>query len=343
MTSGRGSLRAVILLLAALFISPLFSLADTTRTQAIPIRAGWNAVFLEVSPADSEPGAVFTNTPIDMVASYFAPPSSAQFMSDPSVDMLRQAGWGVWYGPARPDAFLSTLHAIYGQRAYLIHATAAFTWRVSGEVELPDIRWQPDCFNLVGFALDALAPPTYAQFFAGSAAHDLERIFRLVDGSWQRVANPSAVSMRSGEAFWVYCKRSSRYMGPVTVKTGSYRSLVIGSDPGELILRNEMPHPVSATLEHLPQGTNAVPLSLVVQSLGETNQPYKVVATPLPDGAWTQNLPPLETGEASAVPLAVRLGAMKAYRHSSLIRISTDIGTETWVPVVGLRRDLEDN
>src|SRR5262245_12293010 len=113
-------------LLCSAFLSvELFSgntlLGGATRSQQVLLKKGWNAVFLEVDPADPAPTTVFARTPVDIAASFYAPASSAQFVSNPSVDLFKMAGWGVWYAENRPDAFLKTLHAVNGRQAYLVH------------------------------------------------------------------------------------------------------------------------------------------------------------------------------------------------------------------------------
>lgn len=314
---------------------------EALRTERIPVRAGWNAVFLSVHPVDPDPEAVFASTPADIVASYYTADSSAQFMTDPGVNFFRQTGWGVWYAENRPDAFLRSLHAIFGQRAYLIHARADFTWEIAGTVLPPEIRWQSDAYNLVGFTLPAQGAPTFAQFFANSQAHRSGPIFRLVGGTWQRVSDPAAAPMRSGEAFWIYCRGASDYQGPLRVRTTTSRGLVLGGASDSLLLRNETDHPLTPTLEHIVSGPNPVPLSLVIQAVGTPVGPVQSVSVPQPPQNWSQTLPPLEAGAALRVPLAARREDMGSFRHSSLLKVSTDLGTEVWIPVLGIREDLQ--
>ena len=101
------------------------------RTQELALSAGWNAVFLEVEPLDDSPAKVFAGLPVDKVATLFGHPASNQFVTDPGVDLFKATGWGVWYAPGLPEAFLKSLGAINGNRAYLVHATAACQWRSS--------------------------------------------------------------------------------------------------------------------------------------------------------------------------------------------------------------------
>jgi hypothetical protein len=316
---------------------------DPVRTQTLSLSEGWNAVFLEVYPSESDPAVLWAQTPIDVVAAFNTPSVAAQFLTDPGADLFRQAGWGVWYEAGRPDAFLSTLQVIYGQRAYLIHARSAFTWTVTGLVVPPETTWQPDAFNFVGFGVDGQAPPTFDQFFAGSKAHHHNRIYRLANGAWRRVVNPEQETMRSGEAFWIYCDGSSKYQGPLRVETTTRHGLLLGSDGDAVVLRNQTDHPLIPTLEHAPSGTNTVPLSIVIQMVGDPAASVRSVAAPQPDGPWEQPLPPLEAGQSVRVPLELRLQDMRAATQSSLLKISTDMGTETWIPVIGVRKDLEEN
>ena len=102
------------------------------RTQTVSLTAGWNAVFLEVEPLDAAPGAVFKGLPVDIAAAYFPHEATTQFVTNPGVHLFKGLGWGVWYAEDRPDAFLKTLNAIYGQQAYLIHTKQAFQWKVDG-------------------------------------------------------------------------------------------------------------------------------------------------------------------------------------------------------------------
>ncbi|MBL9139752.1 MAG: hypothetical protein JNK85_28035 [Verrucomicrobiales bacterium] len=312
------------------------------RTQTLSLHQGWNAVFLEVHPTDAEPAKVFAGIPVDIVATFQARPASAQFVSNPSVDQFRQEGWGVWYAADRPDGFLSTLFAVHGHQAYLVHAKEAFTGRIRGAVVLSEVRWQPGAFNLVGFSVNATAPPTFAEYFRGSKAHTHNRIYRLVEGSWQRLTDPSNEAMRSGEAFWIYCDGPSTYQGPLRVETLTRRGLVLGAAEAEVILRNETGHPLSPKLEHLPVEGDPVPLSIVVQGVRDPVSPVKRLVSRKPSGPWLQQMPALEADRSVRIPFHARIEEMQAFCQSSLLRISTDLGTESWVPVIGIREDLEE-
>lgn len=316
--------------------------APATRSQVITLRAGWNAVFLEVDPLEPEPDQVFAGLPVDIAAGYFARTASAQYVTNPEANIFKRAGWGVWYGPGRADGFLSTLHAISGQRAYLLHATEGCVWQVRGAVVRLAVRWQPDAFNLVGFSVARQGGPTFAEFFGGSRAHSHNRVYRLEDDAWRRVTDPTAESLRSGEAFWIYCDGSSSYQGPLRVEPPVQQGVVLLRKPGEVVLRNDSGHPLTATVEHVPAEGPPVPLSLVMSGVRGSDGMIGRISAPMPAGAWVQALPPIEAGGGLRLPMEARREDIQLPRQASLLKISTDIGTEDWIPVICLRQDLEE-
>lgn len=310
------------------------------RNQEIQLQQGWNAVFLEVEPADTAPAKVFEGLPVDRVATLFQNPSTNQFVTDPGVELFKGSGWGVWYEPGLPEAFLKSLDAIEGNRAYLVHAKSAITWKVSGRVTGALTKWQPDAFNLVGFPVQAVGGPTFAQFFAGSDGHRGQTIYRLVGGRWKKVLQPSSETLRSGESFWIHCKGASDFQGPLQVETASSQGLMLSQGASEVILRNRCPHPLTATVHHVAGDTLPLPLSIIVRSYGNPAAPVQTVEARRPAGAWEQALPPLEIGAALAIPLECRSAELLRPRQGSLLKITTDLGTETWIPLSGFRDDL---
>jgi hypothetical protein len=62
----------------------------------------------------------------------------------------------------------------------------------------------------------------------------------------------------------------------------------------------------------------------------------------MPNGAWRQPMPPLAANASISVPFECRAAAMSRPSQTSLLKITTDIGTETWVPVMSFRDDLSE-
>src|SRR5689334_13930156 len=74
-------------ILAWLLVAQVTS-AEISRTQTITIHRGWNAVYLQVSPTNRDPSAVFANTPFDIVGTYFPVEKAVQYIQNPS-----SVGW----------------------------------------------------------------------------------------------------------------------------------------------------------------------------------------------------------------------------------------------------------
>lgn len=311
------------------------------RTQTIQLAAGWNAVFLEVEPLNPDPAVVFAGTPVEVVGGFVARTASAQFVSNPGANLFRRAGWGVWYSPDRPDAFLKTLHGIHARQGYLIESRQAFTWNITGQVVSEEVRWQPNAYNLVGFSVVETGAPTFGQFFAGSTAHRHDRLYRLEQGVWRKVVDASGESMRSGEAFWIYCDGASTYQGPLGVQTAFGHQLSLGRGTDALTLRNATSHPLTPQLELVATSGPPVPMSVIIKAVGGKTLTETLTAAK-PAAAWTQPLPALEAGAAVRLPFEARLEAMTQAYQTSLLKVSTDLGTVNWLPVVALRKDLEE-
>ncbi len=309
--------------------------AETTRTQSISLHKGWNAIQLQVTPVDSSTATVFSGTPIAIATTYFGANSSAQFIQNPTTTEWKKEGWGVWYAPGRPDAFLSTLNAITGNRAYLIYAKQDFTWNVTGAVTFSKTRWKSDAFNLVGFSLDPVSPPTFDKFFSGSTAHRPCRIYQLVNDQWTLVANPVQSTMRSGEAYWIYCKGGSDYQGPLLAKLPMGRLALAGS-PAEatLGLGNQGSDPMNITIQTIASD-GGLPLSYCIR--GVTTATIGDLVFNLPA---SYQLPTLEAGQKTGLYLRLRRDQMTSASQSALLKISTDSGVEIWLPVTGSRDSL---
>ncbi len=247
---GRSSLTCLLLVLAVLL--PLHAAAENI-TQTIPLRAGWNAVFLEVDPASTSCDDVFGGIPNLLSAwTWNSRTAVAEYVQDPDTLIPEQTQWLVYF----PGDDLSTnLHAVYGERAYLIHVGGTRTdieWMVTGEPRLPQLDWKDDSFNLVGFHLEAGAEPLFDAFFSASLAHRDQEVYILDDsGHWELVADPATTRMRAGEAFWVYCGGASEFTGPLTVQLDRRAGLHYGTllEEQSLLLRNSAAADIATTIE----------------------------------------------------------------------------------------------
>ena len=303
-------------------------------TQNIELTSGWNAVFVEVDPMLTSTADLFREVPVDVVAGFSSAAKPAQFVVDPSSDMLKAYGWNVWYSPRRADHFLSNLGVIQGGKPYLIHATTNTRLVIEGTIAPDLFDWTPDAFNFTGFPVASPGGPTFAEFFSGSSAHHTNKIYRMVNGTWRLVTDPAGTVMRAGEAFWIYCQGSSSYKGPVSIDAGFHGGLVLSPvADASIAIRNTTKHPVSVTLEHLVDATAPVPLQSSITVYDLETAVIQQAGVALGADAWTLALPPLEAGKGVKFPLMLDRDRADFESRTSIIKATTDLGTITYLPV----------
>jgi len=201
-------------------------------SQTITLEAGWNAVFLEVQPASTDPADVFASVPdLQSVWRWNANISTVEFIQDPDELTPEQLQWLVYY-PG--DPVLTNLHAIHGETAYLIQrgdGADPVDWMVTGEPTVPHIDWKANSFNFVGFHLNEGGEPLFADFFSSSLAHYGQDIYVLdnTTGNWVEKSSDPSAPMKAGEAFWIYCKGGSDFQGPLSVELDQSTGLHYGT------------------------------------------------------------------------------------------------------------------
>lgn len=315
----------------ALGYTPLIARADTTRTQTIQFQKGWNAVFIEVTPENVDPGVVFDGAPVEIVATYFTDMASVQFIADPDEEAWTDSGWSVWYAAARPDAFLSNLHAIQANQPYLIKMSSEYTLSLEGEVKLRPVTWQPKSLNFVGFHVVPSGAPTFEEFFSGSEAHTGEKIYKLVNGHWRAVTNVMGEAIEAGRAYWVQCSKGSTYQGPLTI-TIPYGDTL---DFGEQL-----------TVQTLSlSNTGTVPMDITITDLGET-LPLAYSTYDLETGQTTytdfpadMTLDTLDEGKSCTLRLHVRRENFTTDKQSTILKISSGNGVVVYLAVTAQRTE----
>ena len=216
------------------------------RGQQIELVAGWNAIWLEVEPTDDRIAATFDASKIDVVARYFTPSTPVRFLQNPAEKPWNDPGWAVWYAPSRAENFLTSLHAVQGGCAYLVHATTAHTLSISGKVEHRALRWNANSFNLTGLPVSGSPGMTFARFFSGASGRLGNQIYRLVEGSWQKVGTLGSAEIRPGEAYWIFAEGKTNYQGPLELKFAGSTHLNLGGGTAAVNLLNRGTSPLSA-------------------------------------------------------------------------------------------------
>lgn len=301
--------------------------AEAVRTQQIPLRAGWNAVFLEVQPAETRPDRAFEGLPVETVACFYPGSQEAGLLRPPGGASWREEGWAVWYAPSRPEAFAANLFTIQSQRAYLILATADALWTVTGRPRAQRLNWHPDSCTFTGLPVDPAAPPTFGEFFRGSSAHERLRIFQLQAGQWKRVANPAATLIRSGEAYWIQSDGPSTWPGPLAVNLPATGELDFDvHSPGQnLDFENLSSTPAQIQIETV-LGTESLPLRQPLRLAGSTLTERNLLPARV-------SLPELAAGGRATLRLEPARDALSTETAETLLRLTDGRGTQLWLPI----------
>ena len=328
----------MILLVWCFLVSHASSNEGFKRTQVIEIQKGWNAVFLEVDPIKFEPSELLSGTPIEIMATLHLRHNTSQYSTNPDANLLQKQGWTVWYGDSREDSFLTDLSLVSGGKAYLIKSKESFVWNIEGEVSMwSKFKWKTNAFNFVGFSVKKNQGPTFDQFFKPSAAHNDSDIYRLKDGKWILIEQKAVETLRSGEAFWIFCKGRSNYSGPVNVDAGLFSSLTVGGSVGELKIKNLSDFPIELTLKHFLEAGKIQPIDFALRFLDEPDNPIQTLNLNLPDKSWTIGLPSLESSQGITVPLKSRSADMLEDSYHSLLCVESGIGTLNWIRLTNLK------
>jgi hypothetical protein len=262
---------AVIILLVLLLAE---SVCSESLVQEINLKQGWNAIFLVADPVwkdaetevefsskePTDPEVVFKGlTGLISVWAWNPQAGTVEYIQNPN-DLIDQGPQMLVYRPDNP--MVSNLHAIHGNRAYLVQMSAPATLTVRGEPRLQRIPWKPNSFNFVGFHVDEADPPLFEEFFASSPAHVGQEIYVLDNASAAWVPVDSTTRMRKGEGFWVYTRGSSNYDGPVSVQVESGYGLDFGHEltVQDIQLRNDALSDKSVSLSLVNGDSGSVPL-----------------------------------------------------------------------------------
>jgi hypothetical protein len=223
---------------------------------------------------------------------------------------------------------VGTLATLDGGRAYLVHAANAANVAVRGEAVCLPLRWYANSLNFVGLPVDPEAPPTFGEYFAGSAAHQSLRVYRLLEGKWRLLASPSTTAVARGTAYWIQCSGRSDWQGPLEVSLKGISGVNFGSSIStvEVRLLNGSGGPLAATLERL---SGDLPLCL------EQLDP-ETLALSYPGLAAAQSLGVVEAGAAATLRLQVRRELMNAASQEAVLCVRGG-GCQTVIPVSALR------
>ncbi|MGH7788802.1 MAG: hypothetical protein ACRERC_18165 [Candidatus Binatia bacterium] len=308
---------------------------EPTFAQKIQLVPGWNAIYLNVQPVESDPAIVFAGKPVLSAWTRGAEPGGPDFIVNPEEVLrpeLKPPGWLVWVPSGQPDSFLTTLVSIQGNRAFLVHlgGDAAVDLTVTGRPLVPVIPWQANAFNLVGFPIDEDAPPTFASYLGSSDALRDQPVYRLSPtGIWERVAVPDVEQMRFGEAYQVYAATGTSFIAPLALDVPTTDGLDYGRGVTSHTLRMTNTHDVAVTVQIAAlTAPDPAPLS------------YFRVRTEAP-GVGTLEWPPLPSphqvtisaGAVRSERLALRRGDAPPGQIGTVLSVRDGLGTRWLLPL----------
>jgi len=305
--------------------------AVPTVTQTFSLNPGWNAVYLELQPQSNSPAVVFKNLPSgSSVWAWTGKDSSPQFIQDPSEAQVNSPKWLAIFTSAA-ESSLNNLYAISANSAYLVHVAgnSPLTLNIEGRPTIRHKNWIPDSFNLTGFGFSA-TPPTFATFFAPSNSHKNQAIYRLdnATGVWVIINNPATTSMRSGEAFWIYCQSGSDYQGPLTVEADGSDGLDFGAGITIQTLKVSNYSSIDRTVS-VAQLSATNPVALAYRRYDVTSG--SIITNPL------SSMPPVtvKAGSSAVITLAAQRGGFNG-SAASVLEFTDVQGSRVRVPVAAI-------
>jgi hypothetical protein len=321
-------------------------------TQSITLRAGWNAVFLEIQPETPNCDTWFATYPIESVWLWNRRFSAVQFITDASALIPGDPDWLTWLPPTSASRSVMNLHSLLGGHTYLIKVAAnaaPFALNLLGNPANREAAWISDSFNFVGFPISSVSPPTFQSLFAPSPAHAGNPIYRLFsNGTWSQVS-PGTDRLQPGEAFWAFCSGRSSYSGLLSVAFEQGHGLDYDRDLVEETLRIQN-NSTSARIIVVRPLSSAAPMSGNYPALAgdvplaywKMSFPSNVGFFPLPatltntlpaGGVWSLRLAVVRTNMAPYTPPP----GVGDFLYQSLLEVTDGAGSRLLVPVTARR------
>jgi hypothetical protein len=310
--------RLAATLLLAIAAGP--AAAACVSEQNFTLQPGWNAIYVGVDPQVKELATVFAGLPIASVWRWRADEGGARFIADPAEGLDPLTGWFGWFPAGKPEAFLSNLYQLEPNTAYLVKLEGAQSrqFSVGGTPIYTAKHWQPDAYTLTGVTADSSNPPSFAEYFAGSGAHQGQPIYKLgTDGRWTLVTSPSSETLSPNRAYWFRTRGNSDWSGPLRAVLESGESLEFGGalERVQLVLRNLTGANGSFTINRL--GGSTLPLAYAV------TEPDGDVVFPRLEN---QLVLPAPAGSDTFLTLAPKRGEFTQNRHVQNFAITDEQG-----------------
>ncbi len=227
--------------------------------QTVTLTKGWNAVYLQVEPADPSCEEVFGDWPVTSVSLYNMEQSVARFTESPD-EPVNIADEFLTWTPGVP-AGVNGFNAVLAGHSYLMFASVGCTRNLTGRPAVPRIEWIPgtNACNLVGFRQNGNAK--FGTYLAGAGFNWTKLAVYTVSGTnsirlaTERVGGLTGESLNTalivpGKAYFIVCDKVSEFSGPVKVSPAGTGGIYFPSNSvyQTLRLKNENGAPLSVTL-----------------------------------------------------------------------------------------------
>jgi hypothetical protein len=207
--------------------------------QTISLKAGWNAIFLNVQPEPADCDALFAGLPVESVWDFNPSVNAPQFVQDLASLIPGSPGWLTWFPATSPQSGIGNLFAMRDGRPYLVKLAdnaPPVNWTVTGRPSLRPITWRPGGVNFVGFRVGPTGP-TFQTLFAGEPGLVNQPVYALgTSGDWQPLVNLTTARPESGKAYWIRCMSPAQRAGTIVVE-GRLTGLVFSGGAWEQSLR----------------------------------------------------------------------------------------------------------
>lgn len=320
-TRSTGPLPLVLASLACALASATAGAACVSQ-QNITLQPGWNAIYIGVDPEITDLATVFSGLPIASVWRWRPDQGGAQFIADPAEGLDALTGWFGWYPASKPEAFLSNLYRLEPNTAYLVRleGTQARQITVTGTPLYTGKQWQTDAYTLTGITSDSSNPPSFAEYFAGSSAHQGQPAYKLgTDGRWSLITSPSSETLSPNKAYWIRTRGNSTWSGPLQVVLQQGEAIDFGAalERSQVVLRNLSGANGSFTINRL--GGNTLPLTY-------EDEDAVAPAPTFPD-LGNQLVLPAAAGTDTFLTLAPKRSAFTQNRHEQTFAITDEQGS----------------
>ena len=268
-------------------------------TQGLPLKAGWNAVYLHVDASHQtlpELLALQPGNPIEEVWMWAPPVSTVQFVTSPQEPVGTSQQWRFWNGVTGEGS----LARLVGNAAYLVRVAAGsapFQWNVKGRPVAPSYEWTTTGLNFLGFPTPEGPGPTWEALLEYAPDLRLQSdIFEYMGGDLG-AGNPARLfggrsKVPRGKAFWIRAgTRYNRFFAPYEITLSGKSGLAFGEGSSSVSFRIRNLTSTNFTLnlgmrasEAVPVGQDAivgVPTLLLRGALNTTNLTYAFTNLPV--------------------------------------------------------------